>query len=267
MIEHSLTISATNDDIRQMPGHWVLAKLGKRVLRPGGLELTQQMLDALNIQPDDRVVEFAPGMGVTARITLSRRPAAYTAIERDEIAAERMARNLTHPHYRCLLGSAEETGLPDETATVVYGEAMLTMQTHTAKQQIIAEARRVLRPDGRYGIHELCLVPDAIDPRLKARIQTDVSKAIRVSARPLTVTEWRDLLEDAGFSVDAVQIAPMHLLEPRRIYQDEGLRRALRFAWNVLMHPQTRKRVLGMRSVFRIHRQHLAAVMMIVTKS
>ena len=32
-------------------GHWVLAKLGKRVLRPGGMELTTQMLDAMNISP------------------------------------------------------------------------------------------------------------------------------------------------------------------------------------------------------------------------
>ena len=27
-----------------MPGHWILAKLGKRVLRPGGLELTEHLL-------------------------------------------------------------------------------------------------------------------------------------------------------------------------------------------------------------------------------
>lgn len=30
-------------------GHWVLAKLGKRVLRPGGLELTRLMLDEMDI--------------------------------------------------------------------------------------------------------------------------------------------------------------------------------------------------------------------------
>lgn len=29
----------------KMQGHWVLARAGKRVLRPGGLELTRQMLD------------------------------------------------------------------------------------------------------------------------------------------------------------------------------------------------------------------------------
>ena len=38
-------------DTRKMPGHWVLARMGKRVLRPGGLELTRRMLESLDIRP------------------------------------------------------------------------------------------------------------------------------------------------------------------------------------------------------------------------
>jgi hypothetical protein len=34
----------------KMPGHWLLARLGKRVLRPGGLELTRSMLRSMLIQ-------------------------------------------------------------------------------------------------------------------------------------------------------------------------------------------------------------------------
>ena len=71
-----------------MPGHWVLARLGKRVLRPGGLQLTRRLLEALRIQHTDDVVEFAPGMGVTARLTLKLCPASYTAVERDAAAAK-----------------------------------------------------------------------------------------------------------------------------------------------------------------------------------
>jgi hypothetical protein len=59
-------------DTAKMPGHWLLLRLGKRVLRPGGVELTLRMLDGLNIHPDDDVVEFGPGLGVTARLTLAR---------------------------------------------------------------------------------------------------------------------------------------------------------------------------------------------------
>jgi hypothetical protein len=68
----------------KIPGHWVLAWMGKRVLRPGGLELTCSMLETLDIKSADEIVEFTPGMGVIAHITLSLGPASYTAVEQDK---------------------------------------------------------------------------------------------------------------------------------------------------------------------------------------
>ena len=78
-------------DTTKMPGHWLLARLGKRVLRPGGRELTRQMLNGLCIKSSDEVVEFAPGLGFTAQLTLNQKPASYTAVERDEAAATQCA--------------------------------------------------------------------------------------------------------------------------------------------------------------------------------
>lgn len=114
-----------------MPGHWLLARMGKRVLRPG-LELTQRMLDALDIRAGDDVVEFVPGLGVTARAALERGPRSYVGIEQDEGAADHVRRQLRGANRQCVVGSAEKSGLPAASASVVYGEAMLTMQT--AKQ-------------------------------------------------------------------------------------------------------------------------------------
>jgi hypothetical protein len=57
----------------KMPGHWLLARWGKRVLRPGGRQLTNRMIEALNIRLSDEVIEFAPGVGATARLTLKRK--------------------------------------------------------------------------------------------------------------------------------------------------------------------------------------------------
>ena len=111
-----------------MPGHWLLARLGKRVLRPGGRQMTCRMIEALNIQPGDAVIEFAPGLGETARLTLKRKPASYTAVERDKDAAALVQKFLHGPEQRCVVGLAENSGLPDASATVVYGEAMLSMQ-------------------------------------------------------------------------------------------------------------------------------------------
>ncbi len=252
--------------VERMPGHWLLAKMGKRVLRPGGVELTRQLLAELAIGVNDEVVEFAPGLGVTARQTLVSNPASYTAIERDRAAVATVERYLSGPHQRCILGTAEETGLPDASASVVYGEAMLSMQPASAKTRIIAEAARLLRPGGRYGIHELCLTPDDVDQPTRDAIQHGMSGEIHVGVRPLTVREWRELIESAGLTIVAQHMAPMHLLEPARLVRDEGLLRAIRFVWNVARHAPAQARVRAMRTIFRKHRHNLAAIALVAIK-
>ena len=253
--------------VEKMPFHWLLAKMGKRVLRPGGLELTRRMLAELDIGPGDDVAEFAPGLGVTARMTLALSPKTYIAIERDHDAAATVERYLSGPTQRCIVGSAETTPLPNASASVIYGEAMLSMQPATTKAKIVAEAVRLLRSGGRYGIHELCLKPNNIVPKIRDAIADDLSDEIHVGVRPLTMAEWRELVAASGLAVVAEHTAPMHLLEPLRIVRDEGLLGALRFAWNVTCHAQARRRVLAMRKMFRKYEPHLAALVLVAVKS
>ena len=253
--------------MERMPGHWVLAQMGKRVLRPGGMELTRAMLDALAIGSTDRVVELAPGLGATAALTLARGPESYIAVERDQDAAA-LVRSFVERHGgSCLRGTADDTGLPGESATVVYGEAMLTMQTSAHKTAIVREAARVLEQGGRYGIHELCLAPDDLDEEVKTQVLADLSREVHVGVRPLTLAEWRALLESEGFHVQWTRTASMHLLEPRRLLRDEGLIGGLCFAFNVLRSPVARQRVRGMRRVFRTHENHTYAVSLVATKA
>lgn len=252
--------------MQKMPGHWILAKMGKRVLRPGGLELTQVMLERLDVKADDAVVEFAPGLGVTARMTLQRRPASYTAIERDEEAAAEVRSYLQGPTQRCHVGHAENTGLPGQCATVVYGEAMLTMHGPQQKLGIAREAFRLLKPGSRYGIHELAVVPNDLSETIQEEISREMSRSIHVGARPLTVQAWREMLEEVGFRIQFESQAPMHLLNLGRLIRDEGFFRTLRFIANIIRTPDARRRVLSMRSVFRKHRQHLSAIMLVAIK-
>jgi hypothetical protein len=254
----------------RMPGHWLLARLGKRVLRPGGLELTHRMLAGLALTHSDDVVEFAPGLGVTARTALRAGPASYTAIERDDAAAKQVQfwldRDPGTTCRRVITGLAQGTGLPDASASVVYGEAMLTMQTETRKRQIVREALRLLRPGGRYGIHELCLSPDDISTETMELVRRDITAAIQHQALPLTGSQWEQLLASEGFEVTYRTNAPMALLEPARLIRDEGLAGAARFAWRVLREREARQRVKGMRRVFRKHRDHMAAVCLVARK-
>ncbi len=263
----SLNLPGSELDVAKMPGHWLLARLGKRVLRPGGVGLTRELLDGLAIGSADDVVEFAPGLGVTARIILERKPQRYTGVERDTKAAQWTDRQLpSNPDVSVVVGRADQTGLPSESASVVIGEAMLSMQTAEQKRLIAAEAFRLLRPGGRYGIHELAITPDDMPLDRQREIDRALSSVIHVGARPLHTREWKLLLEDVGSGVVAIGYAPMHLLRPLRLIQDEGILGTLKLARNLMVDNAARRRVMAMRWVFERHRRNLSAIYIVAQK-
>lgn len=262
-VGHDLPAADRADDTVQ--GHWLLARLGKRVLRPGGIELSRGLLERAGL-PNSDVVELAPGMGRTATEILTHQPRSYTGVERDPDAARGVQRIVARVDGRVDVADAAETGLPHGCADVVVGEAMLSMQSDAVKRAIVAEAARLLRPGGRYAIHELALTPNAIDEQVKTDIRQSLATSLKVNARPLTVAEWMQLLAEHELVVDAVSTAPMALLEPRRLVADEGARGALRFAKNLLLHRDARRRVLAMRRTFRTHAKHLTAVGIVAHK-
>lgn len=248
------------------PGHWVLAKVGKRVLRPGGKELTMKLMEHLSISSNDDVVEFAPGLGFTAALALARKPKSYTGVELSEETAHFLRNKISGEAQRIIVGNAADSTLPENSADKVYAEAMLTMQTDKQKAAIVAEAYRILKSGGRYGIHELSLKPDDIDENTKSQIQRDLARVIKVNARPLTSTEWGTVLEDKGFAVKHIETNPMHLLEPKRMIDDEGLWRTLRIVFNILQDGGARKRILAMRETFRKYQAHLGAIAIVAEK-
>ncbi len=255
-----------HDKIDTEQGHWVLAKMGKRILRPGGWELTQRLVNGLEIEDEDSVVEFAPGMGITASLLISKKPRKYTGIELNKEAAARLKAKINQNGYEIVNTSASDTGLEDASVNKVIGEAMLTMQADHRKSEIIREAYRILKPGGVYGIHEMGLMPDHIDPEIKKEIQRGLSKTIKVNARPLAKSEWCALLEKEGFKIKKVEESPMALLKVKRILSDEGLVRTLKIGFNVLTHPKERKKIFTMRKTFNKYEEHLTSYAIIAEK-
>lgn len=137
-----LPSSSRTDDA--VAGHWLLARLGKRVLRPGGVELTRALLARAELTDAD-VLELAPGLGRTATEILARGPRSYVGAESDPDAANVVRGVLTElgaENAAVRVADAAATGLPDASSDVVIGEAMLTMQGDAAKHAIVAEASR-----------------------------------------------------------------------------------------------------------------------------
>ena len=262
------TSSKRDRDEAHLQGHWLLAKLGKKVLRPGGRKLTNWMIDNAN-PTNKRVVEFAPGLGITAAEILDRNPKTYTGVDQDPDAAT--ATTLSTKQARLgiptevINGVASDTGLPTGSADLVVGEAMLTMQGEKGKTAIVSEANRILAAGGRYAIHELLLTPNNVDQTVADNLRKALATTIKVNARPLTATEWSELLENNGFKVLSIKVAPMGLLQPKQMIEDEGPR-VLKIMFNLARNPQARKRVLAMRKVFSENAQNLGAISIIAEK-
>ncbi|MBN9644201.1 class I SAM-dependent methyltransferase [Corynebacterium mendelii] len=262
--DHVIPGSNRSDEAAQ--GHWLLARAGKKVLRPGGRELTNWLLDRLPVNGHD-VVEFAPGLGITAVELINCRPKTYRGVEQDSDAVAMVSSKIpADDNHRIVNRSAADSGLEAESADVVIGEAMLTMTTNEHKLEIMREAHRLLRSGGLYAIHELALQPDDLADETKQDIQRALARSIKVNARPLTGSEWEELGRQAGFSPECHRFEAMALLEPKRLLADEGIKGTATIIFNVLRNKDLRKRVLNMRRCFSDNKEHLRAIGVVFVK-
>ena len=229
----------SEQSMNSIQGHWALAKMGKKVLRPGGKELTNKMINKLGITTSDEVVEFAAAI---------------------------LQKKINGQGRKIIVGNAAQTTLNDSSADKLYGEAMLTMQSDKDKRKIMQEAARLLRKDGLYGIHEIALIPDDIADDLKDNIRRGMSRAINVNVRPLTTNEWKQMLQEEGFEIVWVDTNPMHLLKTGRLLSDEGLWRCLKITFNILTHSKERKIILNMRKVFKQYEKYMRSIAIVAKK-
>ncbi len=212
---------------------------------------------------DKEVVEFAPGLGRTAQIIIDSGVVSYVGIDQDPAAVARADSIVSPFGGRVVQNDVQHTGLDGESADVVIGEAMLTMQGAKTKNDIVHEAFRLLRPGGCYAIHELALTPNEIATDVAEELRKQLARTIRVNARPLTPAEWDNLLTQCGFSVEWSSTAPMALLSLKRNLADEGISGVARILWNVARDKDLRQRVLQMRSTFTAHKNNLAGIAII----
>lgn len=250
----------------RMQGHWLLAKLGKRILRPGGRALTAKLLEQAKPAGDDDIVELGPGVGATAEVLLRANPRSYRGVDPNPEGRDAVKNILKkHPRADYVVADARETGLEDACADLVVGEAMLTIQDDAGKNAIVAEAARLLRPGGRYAIHEMAWLPDHTDEE-RETARRELSRVIKVGARPLTLEGWTELLASHGLEAEWHDRAPLHLLEPRRIVSDEGLWGALRFWNNARRLPGASDRLKAMRQGFQLQGKLMGGIVILARK-
>ena len=110
----------------------------------------------------DDVIEIGPGPGFTTDV-LRRRVAHVTAVEIDEVLAERLATRLAGTNVSVVRGDASRSGLESDRFTGAGSFNMLHhVPTRQVQDAILAELGRVLRPGGILVAADAVYSPDLL---------------------------------------------------------------------------------------------------------
>jgi len=161
-----------------------------------------------DLQPGDTVLDLGSGGGLDVLLSARRvGPQGHVygidaSPDMIELARGHAAEaGVGNVEFR--LGYLEDIPLPDGVVDVVISNCVFTLSTD--KPRALAEAARVLRPGGRFGISDVLAEP-GLDPARRA----EAEHAVGCPVGTFTAEEYRGQLLAAGFASTA--IIPTHTL-------------------------------------------------------
>jgi trans-aconitate methyltransferase len=107
-------------------------------------------------------------------------------------------------NVKFLKGEIESIPLPDNSVDVVISNCVINLSTD--KNQVIAEAFRVLKPGGRFAVSDVVIRGDVPD-----QVRRSMELWVGCVAGALTEEQYLQSLQDAGFEDVGI--------EPTRIYE------------------------------------------------
>ena len=170
------------------------------------------------LKPGEVVLDLGSGGGIDVLLSAKRvgpTGKAYGLDMTDEmlaLARENQERSgLTNVEF--LRGEIEHIPLPDNSVDVVISNCVINLSAD--KDQVLAEAFRVLKAGGRFAVSDVVIRGDDVPDQLRRSMELWVGCV----AGALEEGSYRDKLANAGF--DGIE------LEPTRIYRSEDARQFL----------------------------------------
>ena len=164
-------------------------------LRPGGLELTDQLAGAAGIGKAMKILDIACGKGATTMFLARKYECQVTGIDlsaqmisraEGKVAAEGLSGMISF-----CSGDAENLPFPDESFDVVVSECAFSLMPD--KEKAAGEIHRVLRRSGRLAMTDIVL-RGAVDNTLRDQVGMVCCMSGAVSA-----DEYTSLFTRAGF--------------------------------------------------------------------
>ena len=194
-------------------GHNFLARIGKKRLRPGGVNATRWLIDKGAFSEQTRVLEVACNMCTTSIELAKKFNCNIVGIDLDTKALEKAKINIRKANLEnrieVIQGNALKLPFADNTFDIVINEAMLTMLSPKAKKKAISEYYRVLE-----------------------QIILELRKTININVSPLSVADWESVFKQSGFSSVESTNGEMTLMSLKGMIKDEGLLNTLNIIKN-----------------------------------
>ncbi|MFQ3543112.1 methyltransferase domain-containing protein [Halobacillus rhizosphaerae] len=178
-----------------------LALFGVGGAHPGGLPLTEELLQKEQIHPDTRILDIGCGTGQTAFFLVQTFGCKVTAVDKHPLMIEK-TKNRFQQDLSCVTivqGDAENLEFEDESFDIVISESVVSFTTIS---QTLPELFRVLKPGGRLIMIEMT----AAQPLSKEE-QKDVFDLYGVQ-KVLCEDEWKEYVTKAGFQLTEVNQTP-----------------------------------------------------------
>ncbi|CEN28973.1 class I SAM-dependent methyltransferase [Lactococcus piscium] len=212
-------------------GHNFLARIGKKRLRPRGVNATRWLIDKGAFSEQTRVLEVACNMCTTSIELAKKFNCNIVGIDLDTKALEKAKINIRKANLEnrieVIQGNALKLPFADNSFDIVINEAMLTMLSPKAKKKAISEYYRVLKPGGKLLTHDVAY----LNPQLE-QIILELRKTININVSPLSVADWESVFKQSGFSSVESTNGEMTLMSLKGMIKDEGLLNTLNIIKN-----------------------------------
>lgn len=257
----SANASSTDDQtaIQALNVYDFFAKLGKRVINPGGIAGREQLFAQLNIKPGSRVLEVGCGSGHTACVMAERFQCQVTAVDLSAsmvvAARARVAQAGLESRVRCEV--ADVTWLPFAEASFDYVIVQAVLM-FVDKARALAEIHRVLKPGGQLGGIEFAW--QHTPPENVRESTHNICGCTVLEFHPRGI--WAKWLERADFGRVQSDERPFALLSIPGFLRDEGVLNSLRVAGRVLRRRSHRQRMIEIWRHFSRQRAHFSYVIL-----
>ncbi len=237
---------------------WPLARrVVSGLVAPGGARMAARAVEGAGIDDGSRVVELAPGLGLTAAELVGCGPRSWTGVEPDALAAGHLARGLGGAGRAVVQAPVDATGLETGAASAVVATALLSTLTADGRAATLAEGARLLRAGGRVAVIDVAPAP-------AHEADADLREALAaVGVDLLSEGAWRAAAEAAGLVVVGATTGPLRMPAQHELMRQAGPRTALKITREVAGDAAVRGPALKLRQLLDAREVDLRAIVVV----